>query len=127
MKRRAMYSRWRNVAPVALAVALAACSGSHPAPVTTDGAEASEMSAPVARYKDQGLMGADVKATTLQVSADAEKWSELDEQTEAALKARLMDAWVQTWKKHHRGAHATLTVRFHNYYGEEIAAISKRA
>lgn len=122
-----MFFRWRNAAPALLALALAACAGSRPAPLTTDDVETREMSAAVAAYKDQGLMGADAKAATLQVSADAEKWSEIDDDSETALKTRLLNAWVQTWRKHHPGAHAKLTVRFHNYYGEEIAVISKRA
>lgn len=72
-------------------------------------------------------MGVDAKGTTLQVSADAEKWSEQDENSEAALKVRMLDAWVKTWSAHHPHAHAKLTVRFHNYYGEEMAAVSKTA
>lgn len=122
-----MFSRWHKAAPAVLFLALAACAANRPAPPTTDALEEREMSGVVAGYKDQGLMGTDVKATTLQVSADAEKWSEIDDESEAALKSRLLDAWVRTWRKHHHGAHATLTVRFHNYYGEEIAVISKRA
>lgn len=126
MKQRVTFSQWRKAGALVLATALlASCGGNHAAAPTVDQIEDQELAATMTKYKDQGIMGSDVKGTTLQVSADAEKWSELDEDTEAALKQRMMDAWKQTWRKHHSGAHATLVVRFHNYYGEEIAKVSK--
>ena len=125
MKQRVTFSQWHKAGALALAALLASCSGNHAAAPTTDQVEGQDLAATMAKYKDQGITGSDVKGNTLQVSADAEKWSELDEDTEAALKQRMLDAWQQTWRKHHSGAHATLVVRFQNYYGEEIAKVSK--
>ena len=88
--------------------------------------EAAEMAPLIAKVKNAAILGTAVEGTTLVISADSEKWSELDDSTEAEFKSAALAGWVKTWKHDHPGGHATLRVMIRNYYGQEITSASKR-
>lgn len=118
-------SPWLKAAALLVAVGFSACTAHTAPPPGADELESQELASAVNTYKDQGLMGSDVKGTVFAVSADAEKWSENGEDTESALQVRLLDAFAKSWSKHHPGKHAKLTLRIHNYYGEAMATAAK--
>jgi len=113
----------------ALTVVFAGCNGSQ-SPKTAQGIvtlqETAELQPLVNRYKAQAVMGFDIKGTTLALSVDAERWSELDEGSEAALKDSVLGAWTRAWARHHPHQHATLRMLVQNYYGQEITSQSAR-
>ena len=100
---------------------LAGCSQTAPQGAT-DAAAPPELRAvePLkARYKPV-ITGLDVKGTTLDVFIDAEAMSEMDDPVEARMKTDALKRWQDAWKSHNAGKHATLRVRFRNYFGEEV-------
>ncbi len=80
----------------------------------------------VERYKkDQILTGFDIKGNALVAYADTEKLSEMDDASENAMKADLLNNWAATWKAGHPRAHASLSVLLQNYYGQKISSQTK--
>ena len=120
MNRPVMSSRWLS----ALALAsICACTAS--APVKTDD-ESARIAPIVEKYKKQDVLtGFDVKGTTLVVFADTEKYSELDDSVEASMKSELLDTWARAWKSDHPRSHAKLRLIFQNYYGQEMARLTR--
>lgn len=127
MKRLVTSSRWLS----ALALcALCACApksqGANTAPPLTD-RESAQIAPTVEHYKKDGtLTGFDIKGDSLLVFADSEKYSQLDDQVEEDMKASLLRVWAATWTANHAHSHATLHVVLQNYYGQEMATLTKR-
>jgi hypothetical protein len=100
---------------------LAGCS--QPAPQgAADTAAAREQSA-VAPLKVQYkpvITGFDVKGTTFDIFVDAELMSEMDGPVEQAMEDQALKRWRDAWKSNNPGKHATLHVRFRNYFGEDV-------
>ena len=109
-----------------LLLALSACTSQPAAPPSVTDQEAADVTRVADRYKNDGIMGVDVKGSTAAVSADAQKWSELDDDRETEIKAALLSRFASSWQKHNSGKRGTVTVLFRNYYGEEITHVSKR-
>lgn len=105
---------------------LAGCAHGTPPPPTTEEREIAALQPIFDKNKRDVLTGYDVKGTAFLISADAEKWSEQDEDAELALRARMLSAWKHTWSKYHPNKHAALTVLFRNYYGQEIVSEKAR-
>lgn len=106
---------------------LAACSQAA-SPNATDPAAAREESAVAplkAQYKPV-ITGFDVKGTTLDIFVDAEAMSEMDGPVEQAMEDGALKRWRETWKANHPGRHATLRVRFRNYFGEVVYSESAK-
>ncbi|MBC5816123.1 MAG: hypothetical protein GIW97_06235 [Candidatus Eremiobacteraeota bacterium] len=121
-----MSFRWLSVLAL---TALCAC-GSNGAKQIAGGAaaagETTRMAPVVEKYKKQQILsGFDIKGTTLVVFADTEKYSQLDDSVEAAMKSELLNTWAGAWKSDHLRQHATLRVIFQNYYGQEMAQLQK--
>ena len=126
MNRPAMFYRWLSV--IALGT-LCACTQSNTAasPPAAGAQETARMAPVVEKYKKQQVVtGFDVKGTDLVVYTDTEKFSEMDDSSEAAMKSDLLARWTATWKSGHPHAHAKLHVIFQNYYGQEITRLEKR-
>ena len=80
----------------------------------------------IEKYKKREVVtGFDVKGTTLVVYTDTEKFSEMDDSDEAAMKSDILGRWTATWKTAHPREHAKLHVMFQNYYGQEITRLEK--
>lgn len=66
------------------------------------------------------ITGIDVKGTTLSVFVDQERMSEMDGPVEQAMEDQALTRWRNLWKSNNPGKHATLHVRFRNYFGEDV-------
>ncbi len=88
--------------------------------VATD-REAAALAPSIARAKSRYkavVMGSDIHADTLVISVDSEGLSQMDSDKEDALIAGLLTDWKRVWLQNHRGKHATLLLKFQNYYGQ---------
>ncbi len=106
---------------------LAGCS-QPAAPSATDTTATREESA-VASLKTQFkpvITGIDAKGTTLDIFVDAELMSEMDGPVEQAMEDQALKRWRDTWKFNNPGKHATLHVRFRNYFGEDVFSESAK-
>jgi len=106
---------------------LAGCSQSAPS-CTAETASAREASA-IAPLKTQYkpvITGIDAKGTTLDIFVDAELMSEMDDPVEQAMEAQALKRWRESWKANNPGKHATLHVRFRNYFGEDVYSESAK-
>ena len=54
------------------------------------------------------------------IFVDAELMSEMDGPVEQAMEDQALKRWRETWKAENPGKHATLRVRFRNYFGEDV-------
>lgn len=118
---------FRGLALALSAALLCACNSAvrSPARPTLTAQESARIAPVVNRHKKDALMGFDINGETLVVSADAEKWSELDDALESALKDELLATWVRTWRAYHPHGHAHLKVLIRNYYGQEITSVTQ--
>jgi hypothetical protein len=78
-----------------------------------------------AQYKPV-ITGIDVKGATLDIFVDAELMSEMDGPVEQAMEDGALKRWRETWKANNPGKHATLHVRFRNYFGEDAYSESAK-
>ncbi len=106
---------------------LAGCS--QPAPHgAADAAAARELRAvePLkAQYKPV-ITGIDVKGATLDFFVDAELMSEMDGPVEQGMEDQALKRWRLAWTANNPGKHATLHVRFRNYFGEDVFSESAK-
>lgn len=106
---------------------LAACSQPAP-PGAADkmGAREESAVAPLkAQYKPV-ITSIDVTGTTLDVFVDAERMSEMDGPVEQAMEDQALKRWRSVWTADNPGKHATLRVRFRNYFGEDVFSESAK-
>ncbi len=78
-----------------------------------------------AQYKPV-ISSFDAKGTTLDVFVDAEAMSEMDDPVEARMEADALKRWRDAWTSNNAGKHATLRVRFRNYFGEDVFSESAK-
>jgi len=52
--------------------------------------------------------------------------SEMDDPVEARMEADALKRWRDTWTSNNAGKHATLRVRFRNYFGEDVFSESAK-
>lgn len=122
-----MFSRWLSALVLCV---LCACTpksqGTNVTPSIAD-RETTQIAPTVERYKKDGtLTGFDIKGDSLLVFADSEKYSQLDDQVEEDMKNSLLRAWAATWSANHAHMHAVLHVVLQNYYGQQMATLTKR-
>ena len=100
---------------------LAGCSQPAP-PSAADTAAVRESRAiePLKTLYKPVIASIDAKGTTLEVFVDAEAMSEMDDPVEARMEADALKRWREAWKSSNAGKHATLRVRFRNYFGEDV-------
>lgn len=124
MNRRAMFFRWLSI--VAFTTLYACGQGANHASPSTEDKESARIAPVIEKYKKQEIItGFDVKGTGLIVYTDTEKFSEMDDSAETAMKSELLGTWAGTWTSHHPHQHAKLRVILQNYYGQEIARLQK--
>jgi hypothetical protein len=89
---------------------------------SADTAEARELRAvePLKTQYKPVITGIEATGTTLNIFVDAELMSEMDGPVEQAMEDQALKRWRETWKAGNPGKHATLRVRFRNYYGEDV-------
>ncbi len=114
----------RVVALTVAAVALsAACSSSSPRQ-ERDTAELAAV-APLKRAYTGLVMGLDVRPeNTLVVSLDLQQYIETDDDTIAAMKRDALARWRSAWISAHPREHAVIHVRFIDFIGRKVAAVS---
>ena len=110
-----MESIWRRVAGIATVVMMTACSGPS-GTATLHAAERAAMTPLKASYPDV-VMGFGFHGTTVDVSIDLNALLSMDEDAEAAMKAKTVTQWQTTWRASHPHRHGTLTVRFIDFHG----------
>lgn len=69
-----------------------------------------------AAYPDV-VMGFDFRGTAVDVSIDLNGLVSMDDDAEAAMKAKAVTLWRSTWRASHPSQHATLTIRFIDFKG----------
>lgn len=108
--------------------ALAACAPAPKPPTAAEALKARETAA-VDRlklrehYKD-AVLGYDVNGTTLNLYVDRNTVESMDEQSEDAMLAAILNDWTSIWKSTHRGRHARLHLSARDYYGNELSTKS---
>ncbi len=63
------------------------------------------------------VMGFDFHGATVDVSIDLNGLVSMDEEAEAAMKAKAVKQWQTTWRASHPHRHGVLTVRFIDFQG----------
>jgi len=110
----------RTTAAIALAL-LAACS---PAPSASEAAAQREIAhmAPMKTNPAYSttVTGFDVSGSgrRVDVSIDLNQYESIDDDAVDALKAEALRRWKEAWLAENEGKHATLAVRFLNYFGK---------
>jgi hypothetical protein len=119
-----MFFRWLSV--IAFLTLCACAQGAKPVPPSADDKASARMTPVIEKYKKQQVVtGFDIKGKALVVYTDTEKFSEMDDSSENAMKAELLDRWAGAWKAGHPGHHAKLYVILQNYYGQEMARLQR--
>jgi hypothetical protein len=111
-----------------LAVLMLAGCSQPAAPSSADIAAAREMRtvAPLKMQYKPVITGIDVHGTTLDIFVDRELMSEMDGPVEQAMEDQALKRWRDAWKSNNPGKHATLHVRFRNYFGEDVFSESAK-
>jgi hypothetical protein len=119
-----MMTIWRRTAVLFL-IALVACS----APTAQQKRHARErlLLNPIEVKYNGIITGFDFQGALVDVSVDLEQLQSMDVDREDRMKAEMLRRWRTTWIATHPHRHATVTVRFIDFRGNEESQESTRA
>lgn len=100
----------------ALLVALVACS-SQPSPEEQIETTERATMQPLKTHYPDVVMGFDFHGTTADVSVDLNEEIQMDDSTEAAMRAEAVRDWREAWMRAHPHQHARLLLRILDFRG----------